>query len=565
MVRLPEILAESPLLVPQQVAFLEAAIARLTQHKDAWVQVAIPERINYLRQCMKGVNEVAEAWAIAACKAKGIDPTSSLAGEEWTTGPLATLLNMRLLIKALEANGQPTPPSSSTRADGQVVAKIFPDNLPDRLLWLGFAGEVWIQPGEPATQGLIYRQKSDCGKVVLILGAGNVSAIAAMDTLYKLFAEDQVVLLKINPVNEYIGKFLEHAFQPLIADGFLEIVDGGAEVGQYLCQHPAIDTIHITGSHHTHDAIVWGNPSAQQQQRKASNRPLLTKPITSELGCVTPILVVPGKWSTSELKFQARQIASMVVHNASFNCVSAKVLVTAEGWHQRDEFLRLVQQELAKATPRQAYYPGAQQRYHSFLQHYPQAQVVGVDDTEVPWTIIPNVPPQPGEYALTTEAFCGVLAEVTLPANDAADFLTHAVEFANEMVWGNLSCVLLVDRKTQKQYSTALEQAIAALQYGAIGVNVWTGVIFLLAACTWGAFPGNSLQDVRSGRGVVHNTYLFDHPQKTVLRAPFQIPITPIWFADHKNLQQLARCYIRFLMTPNWGNFLAIAIAALSG
>ncbi|EKQ68290.1 NAD-dependent aldehyde dehydrogenase [Leptolyngbyaceae cyanobacterium JSC-12] len=560
-----EILAEPTSLPLEVIASLDRAIAHLTQHKDAWVQVAIAERINYLRQCMKGVNEVAEAWAIAACKAKGIDPALSLAGEEWITGPLATLLNLQLLIKTLEANGQPTPPSIFTRPDGQVVARIFPDNLKDRLLWLGFSGEVWMQPGKSATQGLVYRQKPDSGKVALVLGAGNISAIAAMDTLYKLFAEDQVVLLKMNPVNDYVGTFLERAFQPFIANGFLEIVYGGVEVGQYLCQHTAIDTIHITGSHHTHDAIVWGRTPTEQQERKAASNPAITKPITSELGCVTPILVVPGKWSEAEMQFQARHIASMVTHNASFNCVAAKVLVTAEGWCQREEFLQRVHQELAKVAPRWAYYPGAEHRYQTFLQHYPQAQVLGKTDTTVPWTVIPNVPPTAEEYALTTEAFCGVLAEVTLPSQTAPQFLIQAVEFANETVWGNLSCVLLVDPRTQKQYAAAVDCAIATLRYGAIGINVWTGAVFLLPSCVWGAFPGNSLANICSGWGVVHNTYLFEYPEKSVLHAPFSVFLTPIWFADHKNLQQVARRYINFLMAPHWGNFVQIITAALKG
>ena len=91
-----------------------------------------------------------------------------------------------------------------------------------------------------------------------MLGAGNVSAIAALDSLHKLFAENQVVLLKMNPVNAYVGEFLEKALQPLIQAGFLAIVYGDAELGRYLCQHPQIETIHITGSHQTHDAIVWG-------------------------------------------------------------------------------------------------------------------------------------------------------------------------------------------------------------------------------------------------------------------------------------------------------------------
>jgi acyl-CoA reductase-like NAD-dependent aldehyde dehydrogenase len=544
----------------------DRVIEQLTSRKDAWLQVSIAERLVYLQQCMDGVMQVAGAWATVACEHKGIDPNSSLAGEEWIAGPLATLLNLRLLQKTLEGKGQPKPASLSTRSDGQIVAQVFPDNLQDQLMWLGFTAEVWIEPGQPATQGSIYRQPSEQGKAALVLGAGNISAIAAMDTLYKLFAENEVVLLKTNPVNEYVGQFLERAFQPLITAGFLQVVYGGAELGQYLCQHPAIDTIHITGSQQTHDAIVWGSTPEAQQAAKASQTPILNKPITSELGCVTPILIVPGAWSQDDLKFQARHVASMVAHNASFNCVAAKVLVLAKGWPQREEFLQHLHQALAKTPSRKAYYPGAQQRYQAFLDRYPQAQPRGErTETVVPWTVIPDVPATAGEYALGTEAFCGVLAEVSLEATDAAEFLQQAVPFVNESVWGNLSCVLLIDSQTQRRYKVEFEAAIAQLHYGAIGINAWTGMVFLLASTTWGAFPGNPLDNIRSGRGVVHNTYLFDHPQKTVLRAPFRIWPTPIWFADHKNLRQVAEQYLSLLHKPSWSQFVRVVLAALQG
>lgn len=383
-----------------------------------------------------------------------------------------------------------------------------------------------------------------------------------MDTLHKLFAEDQVVLLKMNPVNEYMGAILQQALQPLIADGFVQIVYGGAKLGSYLCRHPRVETIHITGSGQTHDAIVWGNP-AEQPRRKASAHPQLDKPITSELGCVTPILIVPGYWSTSALKFQARQVAAMVVNNASFNCVAGQVLVTAKGWQQRAEFLSQVKQELAKIPPRKAYYPGTKERYQGFLDRYSQAEAVS--GGEVPWTVIWDVPAQAGEYALETEAFCGILAEVSLGETEADRFLATAVEFANAKIWGNLSCVVLIDQVTQKRSEAALEQAIADLRYGAIGVNVWTGTLYFLSALTWGAFPGNRLEDIRSGQGIVHNAYLFDHPQKSVLRSPFQIRPTPSWFADHKNLLPLAKEFAKFQARSTWDRFLRVVWEALKG
>ena len=510
---------------------------------------------------------VADDWADAACRAKGIDPHSSLAGEEWIAGPVATLLNLRLLIRSLQAGGQPPPVRLSQRPDGQAVAQVFPDNAMDRLLWWGYRGEVWIEPGQPATQGNIYRQASK-GKLGLVLGAGNISSIAPMDALYKLFAENQVVLVKMNPVNAYMGPFLEQAFDSLQQDGFFEVAYGGADLGRYLCQHPAIEAIHMTGSHRTHDAIVWGETPGEQAQRKAVHTPVLTKPMTSELGCVTPILVVPGDWSAADLRFQARQVASMVAHNASFNCVAAKVLVTAKGWPQRQAFLEQVHQELARTPRRQAYYSGAHERYDAFLDRYPQAVQQGdgaLIADELPWTTISDVPAEAGEYALTEEAFCGVLAEVALEATNAGDFLAQAVPFANEQVWGNLSCVVLIHPRTQRRYRAQLDQAIANLRYGGIGINVWSGIVYLAGVTSWGAYPGNPLENIQSGRGVVHNTYLFDHPQKSVLYAPFRMPLTPIWFADHKNLRELAQHYAALQAQPSWRKLLDVFLAALSG
>jgi len=546
---------------------INAAIALLQASKHPWAALPIPARLDLLHRCLAGTVAVAEDWAIAACRAKGIDPETPLAGEEWLLGPVGLLLNLRLLIQALEAGGQPRPVSLHTRLDGQQVAQVFPDNLPDRLMWLGFRGEVWIEPGKPASQGRIYRQEQNpTAGVALVLGAGNVSAIAPMDALSKLFAENQVVLLKLNPVNEYVKPFLETALQPLIEGGFLAIVTGGAEVGAALCQHPGIDTIHITGSHHTHDAIVWGNTPTEQSQRKATNQPIISKPITSELGCVTPILVVPGRWSAADLRYQAQHVASMVAHNASFNCVAGKVLVLDKHWPQRGEFLSAIKSALAATPARKAYYPGAQERYQAFLDRYPQAIALAPRTPDiVPWTLIPDVPTAPGEYALTTEAFCGVLAEVSLEAGDAAAFLQQSVDFANETLWGTLSCVMLIDPTTRRQYASEVERAIAHLRYGNIGLNAWTGMNFLLSALPWGAFPGNPLSDIGSGRGMVHNAYLFDYPQKSVVYAPFHIRPKPIWFANHRNLQQVARRYVEFLASPNWGRFAKVAIAALGG
>jgi hypothetical protein len=541
-------------------------VERLASRKDEWIRVPIPRRIGYLRACLAGVIEVAEAWVRDGCKRKGISLDDPLAGEEWLAGPMTTARNLRLLIESLEQGGQPRLPKVTRRPDGQEVATVFPGNLHDRIMFTGLSAEIWIEPGKTASQGAIYRRRSDRGKVSLVLGAGNVSSIPPMDLLYKLFAEDEVVILKMNPVNADAGPHIERAFRTLVEDGFLAVCYGGAEVGAHLADHPKVDTLHVTGSDRTYDAIVWGADPEEQKRRKAANDPRNKRPFTAELGCVTPVMIVPGDWTEAELDYQARHVAGMVAQNASFNCNAAKALVVASGWPQKDTFLRKVEDHLARTPPRKAYYPGAQQRYQAFLDNYPGAKPLQPRSEDiVPWTLIPGVKPDPGEYALRNEAFCGVLATVELPATSASDFLTRAVLFANDVCWGTLSCTLLVDPRTQRALGSAVDKAIADLRFGGIGLNVWPGVIYGLVVTSWGAFPGHTPQDIQSGAGVVHNTYLLDHPQKSVVRAPFVIKPTPAWFADHKNLAALGRNLTHYEASPSWGGLVRVALAAFKG
>jgi acyl-CoA reductase-like NAD-dependent aldehyde dehydrogenase len=555
-----------PTIAPTPLADVDAAVERLASKKQAWVNTPLPDRVTLLRQCLTGVASVAPDWVRDICAVKGIHPNDTLAGEEWLAGPVTTARNVRLLIEALEANGQPKLPNVTQRPNGQYVVRVTPAGLHEKVMFAGLTIDVWVEPGKPASQGRIYREPKGSGKVSLVLGAGNVSSIPATDVLYKLCTEDEVVVLKMNPVNAAAGPHLARAFRVLIDAGFLAIVYGGAEVGAHLANHAKIDTLHVTGSDRTYDAIVWGADTAEQARRKAAGTPLNTRPFTAELGCVTPCMVVPGSWTDADLDFQARNVAGMVTQNASFNCNAAKVLITAKGWPQRAKFLEKVRATLARAPARKAYYPGAEARFRRFLDEYPQAQQLGAaGDGIVPWTVIPNVPAVRGEYALTNEAFCGVLAEVELEATTASEFLDKVVDFANESCWGTLSCVVLIDDFTARSQSHALDRAIEQLRYGAVCINAWAGLLYGLASPTWGAFPGHPTTDIQSGSGVVHNTYLLDHPQKSVMLAPFRMKPTPVWFFDHENLKNLGENLLRLETSASLGNFARTALAGLKG
>jgi len=561
---IPEAKAVIP---PTELAECDQVLKRLSAAKKAWTEVSIPERVALLRSCIDTTVAVGEEWVVASCKGKDFAAGSAGEGEEWLGGVLPTVRNLRLLIEALEAGGQPPLPGLRQTKDGQWIARVFPGNLQDKVLFTGYTADIWIEPGEEPTQGRIYRDKasgkSSEGCLALVLGAGNQSSIGPMDALYKLFIEDEVVCLKMNPVNEYLGPVLLKAFQPLADHDVFAVVYGGAEVGKHLCNHPLVDTIHITGSERTHDAIVWGGDRSKHAELKASGKRQNSKPITSELGCVTPILIVPGPWSASDIEFQARHVASMVTHNASFNCNAGKVLLVAKGWAQRDEFLAAVKAKLSAFPGRTAYYPGAKARYEAFVGQYPRAEALGpVTDTVVPWTLIPDVPARDGEYALTNEAFCGIIAQVDLDATTAQEYLAKAVALCNDTIWGTLSCTMIVHPKTRKQAAANVDQAIADLRYGGIGVNVWAGLVYGLVVTTWGAFPGHTLEDIGSGIGVVHNTPMLDHPQKSVIEAPFIIKPTPAWFTDGKNMPALGRKMVKFESAPSWFKVPGVALAA---
>lgn len=543
---------------PTPLAEVDAAVARVHANKDRWVAVSTQRRARLLEQCMAGVRAVAPKWAAATSQNRAL--TGLEEAEPWLSEVWPTMRNLRLLRDAMRAGGQPKIPKVSSRPDGQLVAHVMPTDAMDKALFMGLTAEVWITPGKPATQGKIYRDKARgsaaSGAVCLVLGAGNVGSIAPTDALYKLFAEDEVVVLKTNPVNAYLGPMWEATLRPLIDEGFVAIVHGGVEVGVHLCNHDEVDTIHVTGSDRTHDAIVFG-VGEQGAKNKAAGTRANPRPVASELGCVTPVLVVPGEWSEADLRYQAKSVASAVSNNASFNCLAAKAVVTARGWSQRERFLAAVREELAAIPARKAYYPGAIDRWKGFCAAYPDHVLLGEACEEpgreiVPWTILPNVSPSAAEHALSQEAFCGVLAEVTLDCDDAATFLAEAVRFANEDMWGNLSVDVICDKATQRAHASAFDKAIADLRYGGVAINVFSGLIFAIASATWGAYPGNPDTDIRSGKGVVHNTYLLDYPEKTVLRAPFHIFPSPVWLEGHRNATAVARKMLELEEKRSW-------------
>jgi acyl-CoA reductase-like NAD-dependent aldehyde dehydrogenase len=546
---------------PTATADLDRAVAELHEQARPFARSDPRSKARLVRSCIPRVLAVAADWSARGLAAKGLPESSA---EEWLAGPLPTVRHLRLLAETLEqvaASGRPPLGTGHRqRDDGRLEVGLFPGSTLDRVLYGGSSGHALMQPGIDAqgareAQAGFYTSADPTGGVCLVLGAGNASSIPAMDVLTKLFNDGLVCLLKVNPVNEWVGPLLEQALEPLVAAGCLRIVYGGAEEGTHLAGHPGIDAVHLTGSARTHDALVWGPPGPEQDRRRAAGEPVLRVPVTSELGNVTPVAVVPHRYSDAELRFQARYLATMVANNASFNCISAKVLVTATGWPQREQFLDLLTGFLGRIPLRRAYYPGAAERYAALTEGRDLQTLGEVREGELPWTLVRGVDASaPDEPLFRTEPFCAVLTETAVGSTDPVDFLAATTRFLDDTLWGTLSAELVVPPVLERDSAVAqaLDRAVTDLRYGTVAINHWSALGYSLVTPPWGGHPSATLQDVQSGLGWVHNTFLLEGVEKVVLRGPLQSRTTPPWFSDHPTAGRAGLDLVRYEADPGW-------------
>lgn len=550
---------------------LDIAVRRVRDAAPSFARLASEDRAALLREMVVLAVRESEGWVRAACEAKRIPFDAPVAGEEWLAGPVVVTRNLRLLADAWDRIAAGRSPVDGlpvrVRGDGLAEIDVFPTSRFDAALFGGFRATALVR-GDAAEAGPEYPSG---GAVALVLGAGNVSSIPAMDVLYKSFVEGRVCVLKMNPVNDWVGPYIESVFEPLVARGYLAVVYGGADEGGYLCRHPAVDEVHITGSDRSHDLIVWGPPGPERKARKAANAPLLAKPVTSELGNVSPVVIVPGPYSDGQLRFMARNVASMVTNNGSFNCNAAKMLVTARGWPQRMRFLSLLTDEFARLPLRYAYYPGAHDRYRALVGGRSRGSVMAFGEPkegELPWTFVEGLDAaDPSEPLFHTEPFCGILGDTQLACAEPAAFLDAATDFCNRRLWGTLNASIMVHPKVERDPAAgaALERAIARLEYGTVAINHWPGLGYGFVSPPWGGAPGATLADVKSGIGWVHNTYMLRNAVKSVIRGPLVVSPKPAWFADNAMTHVLGRKLVLFEAAPRWRKVPGIVLAALRG
>ncbi len=561
---------------------LDQVLTKVADHKTVWARLPIKDKIQYLTEVRQATLANAQRWADAETKAKQLRVGSPLVGAEaWLGGPYSVVAWLSASIQTLTALDTGSDLLAHVKlhhsVDGKLVARVLPHDIYEELVFHGVTADVWMREGV-TEQNLrenmagFYRREDPDGELALVLGAGNVSAIVPLDILDRMINCGEVVICKMNPVNDYLGPVFEDIFAQLVRDGYLAFAYGGTDVGEYLTRHDAVQAIHITGSARTHDLIVYG-PGEEGQRRKAADDRGVGKPVSSELGGVGATIVLPGPWTEADFRYQADHVVTQKLHNSGHNCVASQVLILPADWDGSGRMLREIRHRIEVSEPRAAYYPGTEERLSALQEAEPSAEVLGGDARRL---FVADVDPAAEHYGFGTEFFAPAMVTTSLPG-DAGQFLQRAVGFCNDRLYGTLSVNLIVHPATRRRLGADFDRAIAALRYGGIGINTWSAAAFLVPRAAWGAYPGHSYTDVQSGIGVVHNALMFDNPLKTVVTAPFRpFPRSirhgentlfpkPPWFLTSKTSESTARKLTEFAAAPSAAKLPALFSSALRG
>ena len=507
----------------------EGSLASLQAGATALAALGPAARGDLARRTALAVVAAADAWveaAVAIKRATGAT-AGAVAAEETATGPLATLRLLLVTARSLReiaATGLPrpaAPPRVLHRGGGDasfIGVEVLPERwIADRAMFGGHSGTVrCANPGDLASFERSWRQ--ECrerprqGGVAAVLGAGNVTGLAVADVVSQVFEHGRAAFVKLHPVHEPLLPVFRAALAPLVDAGLVALVAGGADVARAAIASPAVTHVHLTGGQAAFDAIAA----------------TLAKPITCELGGVTPWIVVPGRYTPAQLAGQADVVAGSILNNTSFNCIATKCVVTCRGWEQRAAFLELVSRRLAAMPPRPAWYPGAAAAWETVTESRLPA------DGTLPWVFRQGVDPDREPRLLEREWFVPVAAEVPLDAADIEGFCTRATALCRRLP-GSLAASVTVPESLPKADAQRVERLVEHLEYGTVAVNTWSALGYAFASLPWGGFPGGTISAPRSGIGFVHDPLLLPLVHNSILRAPLLVRPAAPWLPWHRH------------------------------
>lgn len=507
-------------------------VQRLLRSAGAWRARSHRDVAGLAAACRRALGEVADAWVAASSHAKGWAHVPESAAEEWLSGPLPVARFLALVQQLHEAlaDGRLPPLRALPAPTGQSAFAGLPARgLGDPLLLAGVRARITcdgaVAPTPPPRRG----------DVALVLGAGNVTATPVLDVLHQVFLEGRAVSLKASPLHEKVLPWLQRALSPLADAGLLDTCCGDGALGRDLAAQPGFAAIHLTGS-----TATWSELRAAQRNRALS----------AEVGCCTPVLVLPGVWRRRELTSAARQLAAAVATNGGATCLAPRLVLTARQWPQRAEFLDLVRTALGPHGPRVPFHPGA---YVAF------AVASGRDavDEALPPTLRPDLHPERDADLLAQEHFAPVLLELPLDASSPHEWTAVAAATVRERVFGSLAAYVFAPRSVPQN---DVETSVRALPHGTVAVNCWAGLGYGLGTVPWGVPAGRHWQH---GVGWSRGTACLPAVRSVVVEAPLRAVPRPPWLRSGRDGAALSRALTRHLLAPSFGRLAAAALHAL--
>ena len=514
-----------------------------------------------LEETISNIKEVSFFWATICSDNKGTTKTPA-EGEEWLGGPFASVLATQYYIKSLTNDDDLAKKKYNSEENSY---KVFPNNFTERITFPFIDAKVFFNKSMSFDDINKYRgfsKRYDIDpSITLVLGAGNFSSIPYLDVLYHLITRKSVILLKLNPVNEYLKPVFEKVFQNFIERGYIIVTTGNIDESKYMATHPGINHIHLTGSDKTFEDIVYGRELTEKERRTKSLSKINNKPITSELGNVTPIIIHPGKWSTSDIKYQARKIVTAKLNNNGFNCIAAQVVVLPDGWGQTDTLIKFVKHYMSKAKERKAYYPESIERLEKLEKDKGYERVNALS------CVTPHLTREIKAYSKfeIDEVWSSTIYFKKIEYTSMEDFANKAIDYCNDELWGNLGVSVIIkdhDRKFNKHITNLY---IDKLNYGTVAINEWAAIGYIIPQLPWGGFPGNKDNDIQSGQSVVHNSMLFESPLKGIVETKFRISrlIDPPWFITNRKSRRLFMNLTYFQINNTKINLIKLIFSAL--
>ena len=539
---------------------IDRNINTLRVNSKEFSQISNTKLISLFEESINNIQSIAYYWATIGAKNKGVEGTIA-EGEEWLGGPFASVFGMQYYIETLKDLSKPLKIDSYNKSLN--TYKVFPNNILEKIFFPFISAEVKFNKNISFKEieeyrGYAMRYKHEPA-ITLVLGAGNVSCIPLLDTIYHLVAKRSVVYIKLNPVNDYLLPVFEKVFENFISLGFVIVSKGSLEESQYMVNHKGIDHIHLTGSDETYEHIVYGKKLNDNEKKLKSLKKVNNKSFSSELGNVTPIVIHPGKWTNSELKFQARKIVTAKLNNGGFNCISAQIVILPDGWKHTDKLMSYVKNYMKKVDDRYSYYP----KSIEVLKNLEKDKSYERLNSESCAT--PHLSREIKAYSKfeTSEIWGTSIYFKKIQFENELDYAHKVIDYCNNTLWGNLGATVLFKKYQSKKNKVITNTYVNNLKYGTVAINEWSAIGFIIPALPWGGYPGNKDNDIQSGKDFVHNSLFFETVQNGVVYSKFRMSniIDPLWFVTNKKGKKVFKNLTYFQINKSGINFIKLAFS----